>query len=499
MKTYRPYAPEQTFLLPPSPSEWLPEGHLAYFVLDLLADMDLGAFERVIQAKDARGERPFAPRMMLGLLVYGYAVGVFSSRKIERATYEDVAFRILAGGEHPFFTTINGFRLRHRDAFAALFHQVLQDCMSAGLVKLGHVAIDGTKMKANASKHKAMSYDRMKQDEARLKAEVEDLIARAEATDAAEDAAYGVGQQPTDLPAELRRREGRRALIKANRAALEKETAKARAAQLATQADELRAKAEDASLSEKKRGEFETKAAQRDQESADLDDDDPDPPAVNDDVPRNAPPMTPDGTPKPKAQRNFTDPDSRIMVRDGAFVQAFNAQLAVDESHQIIVAAVVGNQGSDAQYLEPVLRRVVDNCDAVPAVTTADAGFFSAASVRAAEHLGTDPYIAVGAHRSDGMPDDEPPSGSPRRANLFTPERAEMRAKLSTDEGRARYARRKATVEPVIGQIRTRGFRHFSLRGLLKVRCEWLLVAATHNILKLWRSVGRSGLRLAHA
>ena len=320
MKTYRPFNPEQSFLLPPSPAEWLPESHLAYFVLDLLADKDLSAFERVMQAKDARGERPFAPRMMLGLLVYGYSVGVFSSRKIERATYEDVAFRVLAGGEHPHFTTVNEFRLRHREAFAELFHQVLEDCMSAGLVKLGHVAIDGTKMKANASKHKAMSYDRMKKDEERLKAEIEELISRAEATDAAEDTAHGEGQQPSDLPTELRRREGRRALIKANREALEKEAAKARAAQLAAQADEMRTKAADSSLTDQKRGELETKAAQRDQESADLDDDDPDPPAVNDDVPRNTRPMTPDGTPKPKAQRNFTDPDSRIMMRDGAFM-----------------------------------------------------------------------------------------------------------------------------------------------------------------------------------
>lgn len=494
MKSYRPYTPEQSFLLPPSPAEWLPEDHLAYFVLDLLADKDLNAFERVLQAKDPRGERPFAPRMMLGLLVYGYSVGVFSSRKIECATHEDVAFRVLAGGEHPHFTTINEFRLRHREAFAELFHQVLEDCMSAGLVKLGHVAIDGTKMKANASKHKAMSYDRMKKDEERLKVEIEELISRAEAADAAEDAVHGVGQQPSDLPAELRRREGRRALIKANREAIEKEAAKARAAQLAAQADELRAKAGDASLSAQKRGEFETRAAQRDQESAELDDDDPDPPAADGDLPRNTRPMSPDGTPKPKAQRNFTDPDSRIMLRDGAFLQAFNAQLAVDEANQIIVAAVVGNQGPDAQYFEPVLRRVVDNCDAVPAATTADSGYFSAENVRVAESLGTEPFIAVGAHRNDGSPDDEPTMVSPRRANLFTPDRAAMRATLSTEEGRAQYARRKATVEPVIGQIRTRGFQHFSLRGLLKVRCEWLLVAATHNILKLWRRIGRLGL-----
>lgn len=500
MKSYRPYAPEQSFLLPPSPTEWLPEDHLAYFVLDLLADMDLSAFERVHQGKDARGERPFAPRMMLGLLIYGYAVGVLSSRKIERATQEDVAFRVLAGGDHPHFTTINEFRLRHREAFAELFQHVLEDCMSAGLVKLGHVAIDGTKMKANASKHKAMSYDRMKKDEERLKAEVEALISRAESADAEEDVLHGVGQQPSDLPAELRRREGRRALIKANREALEKEVAKARAAQLSAQAEALRVAAAAPTTSKKKRGEFETRAERHSQQAKNLDDDDPDPPTVNDDLPRNSPPMSRDGVPKPRAQRNFTDPESRIMMRDGGFLQAFNAQLAVDEENQIILAAVVGNQGPDAQYFEPVLRRVVDNCNAVPEVTTADSGYFSAKNVRAAEHLGTDPHIAVGAHRNDGSPEDEPVAMSARRANLFTPERAEMREKLATERGRARYARRKATVEPVIGQIRTRGFHHFSLRGLLKVRCEWLLVTATHNILKLWRKVGRVPLhRLATA
>jgi transposase len=492
VKTYRPYTPGQSFLLPPSPSEWLPEDHLVYFVLDLLEDMDLGLIEHALQAKDARGERPYAPRMMLALLVYGYAVGVFSSRKIERATHEDVAFRVLAAGEHPHFTTINDFRLRHRNAFADLFQQVLVECMSAGLVKLGHVAIDGTKMKANASKHKAMSYDRMEKDEARLKAEVEALITQAEATDAAEDELHGVGQQPSDLPAELRRREDRRAVIRANREALKKETAKARAAQLSAQADELRAQTDDPSLSQKKCDELTTRAARHDQAAADLDDDDPDPPAMDSDLARHTPPMSPDGTPKPNAQRNFTDPESRIMMRDGGFLQAFNAQLAVDEENQIIVAVAVGNQPPDAQYFEPMLRRVVDNCNAVPQVTTGDSGFFSIANVRAAEHMGTDPHIAVGTHRNNGLPDETLPA-----LNLQTPERAAMRAKLSSLQGRARYARRKATVEPVIGQIRTRGFQHFSMRGLLKSRCEWLLVGATHNVLKLWRAAMRSRLLAA--
>ncbi len=484
MKTYRPYAPEQAFLLPPSPRDWLPEGHLAYFVLDVVGELDLGAITRRVQAKDPRGERPYAPRMMTALLLYGYAAGVFSSRKIERATHEDVAFRVLAGGEHPHFTTLNQFRLEHRAAFAELFQQVLELCIAAGLVKLGHVALDGTKMKANASKRKAMSFARMNTDEARLKAEVEALIAQAETTDAAEDALYGAGQQPPDLPAELQRREDRLAKIREVRAALQTEAARRRADELSAQADELRAKAAE-TPSAQKRGEFETKAALRDQQAADLDDNDPDPPAVDSDLPRNAPPTDAAGTPTPKAQRNFTDPDSRIMSRDGGWVQAFNGQIVVDDAHQIIVAAALSNQAPDAEYFEPLLRRAIDNCNAVPAVITADAGYFSVENVAAAERLGSEPFIAVGSHASNGLPLDP-------AAQRRTPARDAMNAQLATPRGRALYARRKSTVEPVFGQIRAcRGFHHLSLRGLFKARCEWLLVCTTHNLLKLWRATAQ--------
>ena len=484
MKSYRPWTPTQSSLMPQSPTDWLPEDHLAYFILELLEELDLGEIERAIQAKDARGERPYSPRMMTTLLLYGYAVGVVSTRKIERATHEDVAFRMLAAGEHPHFTTINDFRDRHRKALAGLYQQLLEECMSAGLVTLGHVAIDGTKMKANASKHKAMSFERMNKDEARLSAEIEAMLKHADEVNAAEDKLYGVGQQPSDLPAELRRREGRREKIRATRAALKAETEKKRAAELAALADGLREQAATPTISSKKQATFLTLAAQHDQESADLDDDDPPPPVVDADLPTNTPPKYRDGTPKPKAQRNFTDPDSRLMVRDGAFVQAYNGQIAVDEAHQIIVAAALSNQAPDNEYFEPMLRRVVENCDAVPARGTGDAGYFSEANVRAAEALGCEPFIAVGAHRRDGFPDEE--SHLP---NLQTDTARTMRALLNTDEGHAVYARRKATVEPVFGQIKAaRGYRQVSFRGLLKNRCEWLLVCATHNLLKLWRS-----------
>lgn len=481
--------------MPQSPTDWLPEEHLAYFILELLEDLDLGEIERALQAKDARGERPYSPRMMTALLLYGYAVGVFSSRKIERATHEDVAFRMLAAGAHPHFTTVNEFRGRHREALAGLFQQLLEECMSAGLVKLGHVAIDGTKMKANASKHKAMSFERMNSDEAKLSTEIEAMLKHAEDVDAAEDKLYGVGQQPSDLPAELRRREGRREKIRANRAALKAETEKKRAAELAALADGLREQAAAPTTSPQQKAAFTTVAAQHDQASADLDDNDPPPPAVDADLPTNTPPKYCDGTPKPNAQRNFTDPDSRIMVRDGAFVQAYNAQIAVDEEHQIIVAAALSNQAPDPEYFEPMLRRVVENCDAVPTRTTADAGYFSPANVEAAEAMGTEPFIAVGGHRRDGLPDEES-----LPINARTASGKEMRARLSTPEGHAAYARRKATVEPVFGQIRScRGFQQMSFRGLFKNRCEWLFVCATHNLLKLWRAANGASPTMANA
>jgi transposase len=301
VKRYRPYNPTQAYLLPPSPSEWLPEGHLVYFVLDLVEDLDLSAIERRLQAKDPRGERSYAPRMMTALLLYGYATGVFSSRKIARATYEDVGFRVLAANEHPFFTTVNEFRATHREALAELFYQVLRTCRAAGLATLGQVALDGTKMKANASKHKAMSYERMAKDEARLKAEIEELLKRAENADATEDAQYGAGQEPEDVPAELRRREDRLAKIRAAREALEQEAAAARAAELITMADELRAKVADPTTTPRDQAAFTTRAAQHDQHAAELDDDDrdPPPPGPDDDLPRHAPPTDPDGTPKP--------------------------------------------------------------------------------------------------------------------------------------------------------------------------------------------------------
>jgi transposase len=486
-KRYRPWTPTQSFLLPPSPLEWLEEGHLAYFVLDVVPMLDLSAVERTIQAKDGRGERPYAPLMMVALLIYAYCAGVFSSRKMARATYEDVAFRVIAGGEHPHFTTINQFRLEHREALAALFVQVLRLCRKAGLVKLGHVSFDGSKVRANASKHKAMSYGRMQEEEQRLAAEVEALLARAEQADRQEDQKYGVGQAPDDLPKELQRRQERLTRIRAAKAALEQEAAEARVELLQEQARAQREKATDPNLSAGERSRAAYNAATAEEKAREVSDSNDDgPPSSSsggDDLPHHRVAGSPDGTPDPKAQRNFTDPESRIMVKDGAIVQAYNAHTAVDAEAQVIVACAVTNQPPDQEHLVPMLDRAIANCGGqAPTVVTADNGFLSKGNIDACITRGVDPYIAVGrnpgqmAHPAQAA---KTPAQEARRA---------MAEKLLTVAGKAIYARRKAIVEPPFGQIKqARGFRRFSFRGIAKVRCEWSLVCLTHNLLKLFR------------
>jgi transposase len=494
MKSYRSWSPTQSFLVPPSPLEWLPEGHLAYFVLEVTQALDLSGIEDAIQEKDGRGERPYPPGMMVALLIYGYCVGVFSSRRVARATYEDVAFRVIAGGEHPHFTTVNQFRLLHRDALAKLFVQVLRLCKKAGLVKLGHVAFDGSKVAANASKHKAMSYKRMQEEERRLAAEVDALLAKADETDAREDAQYGVGKAPEDLPQELQRRESRLERIREAKAALEKEAAEARVEELREQARTQREKAADGSVEASERKAAATRAKNADEKARALTerntDDDGGGAAIGD-LPHHRVPAEADGKPKPSAQRNFTDPDSRIMVKGGEFLQGYNAQAAVDSEAQIIVAAAVTNQPPDVEHLAPMLTQVVANCGQAPTVATADSGYFSRENVQACTAHGVDGFIAVG--RDEAQPPLESQGPTPAQQA-----RAAMAAKLETPEGKAIYARRKVIVEPAFGQIKqARGFRRFSFRGLEKVRAEWSLVCATHNLLKLFRSGFRPILAVA--
>lgn len=448
-KTFRPYAPEQSQLLPPSPRDWLPEGHIAYFILDTVAELDLSKLIARYE-QELRGFPPYHPRMMVALLLYAYCVGVASSRKIERKTHEDIAFRVISADQHPDHTVISEFRRKHLDLLGGLFVQVLALCQKAGLVKLGHVALDGTKLKANASKHKAMSYERMQKQQQELKAKIAALLKQAEEADSAEDKLYGNNKRGDELPEELQRAKSRQAKIREAKAALEAE------AKAAREREEAEKKKEDGA----------------------------EPPSGPTPLPTHQVQSEKDGTPKPKAQRNFTDPDSRIQKTKDGFVQGYNAQTAVDEANQIIVAAALTNQPPDVEHLIPMLEQVIENCGGVPQVATADAGYFSEENVTRAAEMGIDAYVATGRDKHGVEP---PPVRGRMPAQMSVKEW--MARRLRTQKGRSVYARRKAEAEPPFGQIKqARGFRQLLLRGLQKARGEWLLICLTHNLLKLHRA-----------
>ena len=465
--------------------EWLPEEHLAYFILDVVEQLNLGEIEDAIRKKDPRGERPYAIGMMTGLLLYGYSTGEYSSRRIARATYEDVAFRVISGGQHPHFTTINQFRLDHGEALGRLFVEVLQLCRAAGLVRLGQVALDGAKIKAAASKHKAMSYKRMNEEEARLQAQVKELLRRAERVDREEDELYGSGQDKQDLPAELSRREQRLERLRVAKAELEKEAAEGRAAELREQAQRQRGKVDDGSLPGHERKRSRTRAQKAEREADKLAGKKKRARGEGDgsqqELPLHRVASEVSGKPKPTAQRNFTDPDSCIMVKDGAYIQGYNAQIIVDGAHQVIIAHGVSNQPPDQEYLVPMVERIEGLDSQAPEALLADSGYFSADNVQALQDRGVDPYIAVGREGGQGTPSTAGRTPAQRQ-------KIRMRKKLSKGVGKAVYARRKIIVEPVFGQIEeARGFRRFSQRGQAKVRREWALVCLTHNLLKLFR------------
>jgi transposase len=448
----------QSLLFPPSLHDWLPEGHLARFLVDVVSALDLDAIYASYEAGDGRGQSAYAPAMMVRVLLYGYATGVYSSRKLEAKTYEDVAFRYLSADAHPDHDTLAEFRKRHLEALAGLFTQALLLCEKAGLVKLGHVAIDGSKIKANASKHKAMSYARMGETEQRLKQEIEALLQQAEDVDAAEDAQYGKGKRGDELPEELARRESRLKKIAQAKAELEQEA---------------REKAE------RERADAEAKlAARRDEEER------------TGKKKRGREPMVPDpekALPEAKAQRNFTDADSRIMpdgANKGSFLQGYNAQAAVDATAQVIVAAEVTQETTDNRQLLPMLGQVKENLGRKPEAASADAGYWSEANATDESVAGIDLHIATGRlkHQQTIETASEPP---PVEATA----KEAMRHKLRSQAGRSIYKMRKAIVEPVFGQIKEqRGFRRFSLRGLENVRREWKLVCLTSNLLKLFAS-----------
>jgi transposase len=466
MKTriFLPYNPDQQFLLPPDMRDWLPEGHLALFLSDMVDAMDLSAIVGVYNANVANGGRPpHHPIMLSKLVIYGYCTGKVSSRKLERATHEEVPYRVLAANNHPDHDTIAHFRKRHLRELAGIFLQVLKMAQALGLVKLGHVALDGTKIKANASKHKAMSYARLVESEARLQGEVDALLKAAETADAEEDAQFGKGKRGDEIPDELKRRDSRLKKIREAKTALE-EAAREEATVKAREVQEkLAERAEKEAETGKKTG--------------------------------GRPPEMPDpekAVPDPKSQRNFTDPESRIMV-DGAskgYEQAYNAQAAVDGAHQIIVAADVTQQTNDKRQLVPMMLKVQENVGELPANTSADAGYFSEAAVTDPTLAGTVLHVPPNRQKH-GQPLVNPTHPQEGEPPLSTQDR--MRQHLATPAGREIYKMRKAIAEPVFGQVKQeRGFRGFSFRGLENVQLEWLLVCAAHNLMKIFRS----GMRL---
>lgn len=442
-KQFRPWHPDQAFLFPPAPRDWLPENHLVYFLLDVVPQMNLQPILQPYQAED-RGQPPFHPAMLVTLLLYGYATGTFSSRRLMARCETDVAYRVIVGEDIPDFRTISDFRKRHLAALEGLFVDVLKLCAQAGLAKVGRIALDGSKVKANASRHKAMSYDYMLKEEKRLRQEIKALLAEAEATDQAEDQTCGRNRRGDELPEELARRTSRLQKIREAKAALEAE------------ARELARAAE----------------AERQRQGKPPSGQDPD-----------------QSKPEPKAQYNFTDPESQIMkVSNRGWDQCGNAQVAVNE-HQIIVAADVTDETNDKQQVKPMIEQVQQNVAAAGVTEkvkemVADAGFYSEANVTYLAGKQIDPYIAT-----ERLKHHEKMAAAPRgRCPEGMTAKQRMARKLRTKRGRERYARRKGMVEPVFGQIKQcRGFRQFSMRGLKKMRGEWRLVSLTHNLLKLWR------------
>ena len=427
-KTYRSYLPEQDLLLPPSLREWLPDDHLVYFVSDVVDQLNLSASESVYE-EDDRGQPPYHPRMMTKILLYGYCVGVFSSRKIQKHLVEDVAFRVLAAGNQPDFRTISDFRKLHLKALEELFQQMLRLTLETGTMKLGRVALDGSKVKANASKHKAMSYGRMDETEKRLREEVRKLLGQAEAADKEEDQRYGRDRRGDELPEELQRRETRIARIREAKRALEE---RAR--------EQARSEGED------------PKKAQ----------------------------------PAPKAQYSFTDPESRILKGSDGFVQGYNTQIAVEPLFQLIVGQRVTQAANDKQQMVPLVETIEEQSGQTPEGVLADSGYCSDENLKYLKKRKIEGFVATGKQKHNERREPCKPGPLPKGASRVE----RMERKLQTQAGAAVYSTRKFIVEPVFGQIKqARGFRQFLLRGLEKVRGEWALLCMTHNILKFHKII----------
>jgi transposase len=431
---FRPYLPDQDLLLPQSLREWLPEEHLAYFVSDVVDQLDLTAVYSKY-GEEERGQPPYHPRMMVKLLVYGYCVGVCSSRKIQQRVKEDIGFRVLAAGNEPDFRTISDFRKIHLEALQGLFEQVLRIALETGAMKVGRVALDGTKVKANASKHKAMSYGYMQEKEKQLREQVKELLAQAEAADEEEDTRHGKDKAGEDLPEELKRRKSRLERIRQAKKVLEQRARERTAAEGKSPEEVSQAK------------------------------------------------------PGDKDQYNFTDPESRIMKGADGFVQAYNAQAAVEADFQLIVGQAVTQAANDKQQVMPMVEVIEEQSGQRPEELLADNGYCSEKNLAHLEFTAEpdqriDAFIAADRQKHGEQQAGSPRGPLPKGATLVD----RMRRKLQTKAGKQVYAARKGIVEPVFGQIKqARGIRQFLLRGLKKVQGEWALVCLTHNILKLHR------------
>lgn len=430
--SYLPYEPNQDLLLPHSLHEWLPEDHLAHFVSETIDTLDLSAFYKRYEGGGARNQ-PFHPAMMVKVMVYGYATGVFSSRKMAKKLHEDVAMRVLAAGNFPKHRTICDFRALHLLELAGLFVQVVKLARECGLVKLGTIAVDGTKLRANASKHKAMSYERMQAAEIELKSQIDALLVRAAQADKAE-----ANEPEVDLPSEIARRQQRLGAIRAAQARLQERQREADAARGRKSSVDA-----DADGAGKKAG---------------------------------RPFKRPYAQPEPKAQDNFTDPDSRIMKTSAGFEQCYNGQTAVDAHAQIIVAAELTNCAADSGELIAMIEAAKANTGSDPEVVLADAGYRSEAALAQLSGSGIEVIVALGREGKHqvGIDADK------------LPHTAAMAAKLQTDDGREKYRRRKAIVEPPNAWIKqVLGFRQLSLRGIEKVRCEFKLMCAALNLRRM--------------
>jgi transposase len=460
-KAYRPWTPETYAHQAHAPAAKLPEDDLVFFLLDVVPTLDLAPIHAVYQ-DETRGAPPFDPAMMTCLLLYAYCVGLFSSRKIAQACERNLAFLAIVGADRPDFRTISLFRKVHLDAFADVFVQVLRLAQAAGLVRLGTIAVDGTKVQGNASRHKAMSYGYMTKEVGRLRAEIDALLKQAQDIDAEDDAALGA-RRGDELPEELRRRQDRLAVIEAAMKRLEAEAKAAADAERQRRAED---EAERQRAGTKRRG-------------------------------REPGPIV--ETPSDKAQTNFTDPELSIMkTANKGWEYCGNAQASVDSACQIILACDVTAECNDKQQAAPMAeatRARLDEAGIAPAAeetgarrsipAALDSGYFSEAAVAALEGEGFDPYIATERQRHHAA---ATASVAEPAATATATATERMRAKLGTESGRALYAQRKTIVEPVFGQIKeARGFRRFLLRGLAKIRGEWRLVCLTHNLLKIWR------------